>query len=239
MLHQQGAYQNIQKVNAMNTIGDYGMKERPILMNAAMVRAVLDGGKMQTRRVWKLPNWAEWDLIEGGEEKGNLVPKDQKNRGWYSVDEVACPYGQVGDRLWVRESGWQRMKASGTFNAYYYSASVSDKEREYLNSYPQSFKRRPSIHMPRWASRITLEITNVRVERLLDISEADAIAEGIQRTPLGNLITFVVPGTPIEKLGARAAYWALWNLINGPASSDKNPWVWVIEFKQLTTKETL
>lgn len=183
------------------------MKERPILFSAPMVRALLDGSKTQTRRVWKLPSWAEWDEQSGGEKKGLLIPKNQKLRGWYSVDEVACPHGAVGDQLWVRE----------TFGLY------GDKEQHVLH-YRATHQRdgdgmrwKPSIHMPRWASRITLEIVGVSVERLCNISESDVIAEGC----------------PSEILYGTGWYRDLWESINGAGSWDANPWVWVIEFNRI------
>ena len=194
------------------------MKEHPILMNAAMVRATLDGSKTQTRRIWKLPKWAEWDLMEGGEKKGQLIPKDPKLRGWYSVDEVTCPFGQPGDRLWVRETWAFHNQAIGSVcdedGPFVYAADPMSKQNRLCDKWT------PSIHMPRWASRINLEITGVRVERLNNISISDCHNEGIG-----------IPEFPDLRNPPVCQFRELWESINGPESWNSNPWVWVIEFK--------
>lgn len=136
---------------------------------------------------------------------------------------LGCPYGQPGDRLWVREA-WARDDEDGQLM---YRADVG---RDLCAD-----AWRPSIHMPRWASRITLEVTAVRVERLQDISEADAQAEGV--------IPKWEPGCSgrlMDAFGgfsfrpAASAYAELWEQINGPGAWDANPWVWVVEFKRVT-----
>ena len=99
-------------------------------------------------------------------------------------------------------------------------------------SAPDTLHWKPSIHMPRWASRITLEVTGVRVERLQDISEADAIAEGVTGVSSGGVTLFTTTGVNCFQ-AAKDAYAALWELINGPGSWDANPWVWVVEFKRI------
>lgn len=170
-----------------------------------------------------------------------------------SLVSYPCPYGHPGDRLWVRET-WKVMLHSPGYDNGLQESGGEDSEPgvatvaydaggemltvDFLEEIEDEQaarackgKWKPSIHMPRWASRILLEITGVRVERLQDISTEDCIAEGIVRTPLVHLVTYVVPGTPIEKLGARAAYQSLWESINGPGSWDANPWVWVVEFR--------
>lgn len=202
-----------------------------MLFNAPMVRAILDGSKTQTRRVWTLPKWAEWDLMEGGEEKGVLIPKDPKLRGWYSVDDVACPFGQVGDHLWVRET----FSMHPQFGQIAYRAD--GEEYEDADGFAWYPKWKPSIHMPRSASRIQLEITGVRVERLQDISREDAAAEGmcyLAKTEYSGMINGgQLDGTkaiqrhryPEQNFGT------FWESLGGPGSWDANPWVWVIEFK--------
>ncbi len=185
------------------------MKERPILFSAPMVRAILAGTKTQTRRVVK----------PVGDDDG-FVLQDYGDGWWpYRSDDGestmkngmeiphACPYGQPGDRLWVREA-W----ADCDKLVRYYATDDVHPLR----------KKRPSIHMPRWASRITLEITSVQVEHLQDISVADCIAEGI---PRGG------PENPdnIE----RREYQTLWESINGAGSWNANPWVWVVAFKRM------
>jgi hypothetical protein len=192
------------------------MKERPILMSAPMVRAILAGTKTQTRRVVKpAPKLVggAWFFYKRG------LPVYVPN---VSAAADSCPYGQPGDRLWVRESF--RDARAAMLGRVLYRA-----DGENICGW------KPSIHMPRHLSRITLEVTAVRVERLQDISEADAQAEGV--TPKWE------PGCSgrlMDALGgfsfrpAASAYAELWEQINGPGSWDANPWVWVIEFKRVT-----
>jgi hypothetical protein len=210
------------------------MKERPILFSAPMVRAILAGTKTQTRRVVKPRKDPDFGChmapceIAGDEHKARL-----------------CPYGQPGDRLWVRESFIHEPAD------YCWEASVSIPSRPASTVYradaddPNGGRWSPSIHMPRWASRITLEVTGVRVERLQDISEVDAIAEGIERGagfpgwyrgPLaGDSASLQQAGRDFKIPTAfpHLAYRALWESINGPGSWDANPWVWVVEFRRV------
>lgn len=176
------------------------------MFSSPMVRAILQGRKTQTRRACKLD-------VRHGMPDGELTSLLK-----------CCPYGQPGDRLWVRESGWERPERTAkmmhegadTWEPYYYDADgYMKKDGEQFTSW--GFKRRPSIHMPRWASRITLEITGVRVERLHDISEEDAVAEGVPRYS-----------------GALFEFCQIWKALNGPGSWNANPWVWAIEFKRLS-----
>lgn len=150
------------------------MKERPILFSAPMVNAILAGRKTQTRRVVKpLPSWQVHSVCD---PNGAADPWAV----WFhypDTDRVghlrACPYGVPGDRLWVRETfSYLGKKGRGPIA---YRANTSDGERVRVDS-----PWHPSIHMPRWASRLTLEITEVRVQRLQEISEEDAIAEGVE-----------------------------------------------------------
>lgn len=205
-----------------------------------MVRAILDGSKTQTRRVVKPCK----DRYTGC----NLAPCEiagEINSGHYENSKY-----NPGDQLWVRET-WahdaptlEQCRAShedimgGDFHAYYRATE----------KYPEGLRWRPSIHMPRWASRITLEITGVRVEKLQQISEADAISEGIERIKsglaAGGWYRYNLPGdSPVlvecGKAGKcptafpRLAYEALWESINGAGSWNENPWVWVVEFKRV------
>ena len=212
------------------------MKELPILFSAPMVRALLDGTKTQTRRIWKMPPGMGW-YISGalkGKETGDIC--DLTGPGWCSVDEVHCPYGQTGDHLWVRE----------TFAHIYRDNTRPDDRRSddvaYRADHPGLYEYaygtwKPSIHMPRWASRITLEVTNVRVERLQEISYEDAIAEGI--IDPATIPEFPASLNPSEtvaeycrrKKWPQRQYRDLWESINGTGSWDLNPWVWVVEFK--------
>jgi len=197
------------------------MKERPILFNAPMVRALLAGTKTQTRRIVKPQpemngRWMEW-------RNGKGVLITEQNTAWHPFDKGFrravseyphfCPYGQPGDRLWVRETFALPDRRADNLPAWVYAADYADR--------PQHAWK-PSIHMPRTASRITLEITGIRVERLQDISEADAIAEGCENS-------LHLPGGRF----ARENYAHLWWTIHGDESWEANPWVWVVEFKRL------
>ncbi len=228
------------------------MKERPILFNAAMVRAILSGAKTQTRRVMKVqPPSAEYKLSTCIDTTGNKKEKGRQHwitmQGQYSVDEssqpyFSCQFGYVGDQLWVRETcraeelkyaGWEdgvRYPADGTWIPIQNAAESADAWVE-LNSYRgQKGAVVPSIHMPRWASRITLKITGVRVELLNDISEADSYAEGAAEWAAVNQPK--APNGELDKFNTcRLAYQALWESINGEGSWAANPYVWVIEFE--------
>lgn len=207
------------------------MKERPILFSGPMVRAILDGRKTQTRRIMKpQPTydgfwWSHKGYSCGGEK--------QFRDGLPMF--VGCPYGKVGDRLWVRETccsdGWSVHYLADNDHREFGETRYDDVIK--LHHYSGGFSRQvPSIHMPRWASRITLEITGVRVERLNEISEADAYSEGVN-IPSGQ--SFASNGNPELRNEARCAFQSLWNSINGPESWAANPFVWVIEFKRIET----
>ncbi|MDO9227133.1 MAG: hypothetical protein Q8M09_12390 [Pseudomonadota bacterium] len=200
------------------------MTERPILFSAPMVRAIFSGMKSQTRRVMK-PRPEDGAIVTVGEigtSRGAAYVRGPRSGGL--TDRIPCPYGSPGDQLWVRET-W----------GVYYDEYVSDclheptwyradytPEQESTMAMPERW--RPSIHMPRARSRITLEIVGVRVERLQDISEADAIAEGVTPSIVGGYL---------DHLQYRAGYQTLWESINGAGSWDANPWVWVIEFRRV------
>lgn len=204
------------------------MKERPILFSAPMVRAILDGTKTQTRRVAK--RTANGHIKETG-----------GHRRWHIADfdaYLACPYGQPGDRLWVRETWAYHVQAMG---------SATDQDGPWVYAADGNFalqsrlcdRWRPSIHMPRVASRITLEITGVRVERLWEVSETDAVSEGVGSITVSDggesrWVNYSRPDSKGSAFGdARSSYRSLWEEINGQGSWDANPWVWVVEFKRL------
>lgn len=201
------------------------MKERPILFSAPMVRALLDGRKTQTRRLVKRPFPSC---------SGDVHPSPARYGEWFQMaegspsDAFKCPYGQPGDRLWVRET-WRPIGDAPL------SECVGPGDVMFAASVAQIdglvFKFRPSIHMPRWASRITLEVTGVRVERLQDISDDDCCSEGVD----GPMCAALLGKSPL-KMGhcERVAYAALWESINGAGSWAANPWVWVVEFKRVT-----
>lgn len=204
------------------------IKERPILFQGAMVRALLNGTKTQTRRVMK----PQPRRVDGGVPFGD-------GPAWAHAEPctamIRCPYGQRGDRLWVRETSaqnWNQLSDTRMDRSYVYRADGEQRAQDNGTDLPW----RPSIHMPRVASRITLEITGVRVERLQDISEADAVAEGVIDLPLavmppGSLwAAHATAGPKLHAKTAAGAYRLLWESINGPDSWDANPWVWVVEF---------
>lgn len=196
------------------------MKERPILFSSPTIRAILEGRKTQTRRVVK--------HITALGEPDNWCPRMAKPEIVQIIGDFRayCPYGQIGDRLWVRETHW----IAPTTKAVFFREG--ENQRRYVED--RGYKWRPSIHMPRWASRITLEVTGVRVERVNQISEADALAEGCAIN-LG--YTFACAFN--EKFAhhtARGCFNTAWNCIHGPEHFEKtNPWVWVVEFTNVTT----
>lgn len=196
------------------------VKERGMIFNDEMVRAILGGNKTQTRRIVE-------EKFYGRAVAAELLAKH-------------CPYGQPGDRIWVRETYRVHGKATDVATLVY-RASVRNSWTEQSHRVPAevcnkpvSEKWTPSIHMPRWASRILLEITNVRVERLNDISECDARDEGVP--PAGSLLpdhpgTFLTPNGDFAM--AKVAFQRLWESIYGEESWSANPWVWVIEFERI------
>lgn len=205
------------------------MKERPILFSAPMVRALLDGSKTQTRRVVKLPHsnpLGKWEPTTFGGPNGGRTAKGdavaEQGAIWHTrTGECICsPHGQPGDRRWAREA-WRTVTEANNLPP----RDLTPAHRIWYESnsphQPGAGKLRPSMFMPRWASRITLEITSVRVERLNDINRGDAMAEGC---PFPNMAQGDDP---------RKWYADLWNAINGPGSWDANPFVWVVEFKKL------
>lgn len=198
-----------------------------------MVRSLLDGSKTQTRRIVKLQPFTA-PLAQG-----ERYVTEEEYRINAREGRFPCPYGQPGDQLWVRESFWGcDMPGYGDQPCVVYDDEWHGKE--YLPAaarpWARKFGRIPSIHMPRDCSRITLEIVSVRVERLQDISEADAIAEGIERHPTNEYWI----GGPHKSGGKKyhadpcIAYRDIWESINGAGSWVANPWVWIIEFKQIT-----
>jgi len=207
-------------------------KEHPIIFSGPMVKAILEGRKTQTRRIVKLPkwstgDWSDFDLYESGPRVVPMVICE--NTGCLAG---VAPRFLPGDHLWIRET-WAHEPGSHPDDAgFLYRATDPGWDAE-----PSGLRWKPSIFMPRWASRITLEITNVRVERVQDISEEDAEAEGITDAEI--LIGILSGNGSKEKPFART-YADLWDSINGkkhPWSS--NPWVWVYEFRRVAQYPTL
>jgi hypothetical protein len=201
------------------------VKEKPILFSAPMIKAILEDRKTQTRRIVKHPEYF-------GCFTGDCPHEYQKQCDESILFVPDCPYGTPGDRLWVRETfcvgyptgephHWSAIKPTSELHqaerrAFYRADGEDPKDG------PQRHWT-PSIHMPRWASRITLEVTGVRVERLQTITEADARAEGVERTD-------ELTGTADDILSLRHAYSLLWEQINGAGSWESNPFVWCISF---------
>ena len=202
------------------------MAERPILFSAPMVRAILAGTKTQTRRVVKLKPWHQIEERDDGSPWPWMHDNDRDADHW-----LPCPYGQPGDRLWVRETWCGPFKWGKNDGKFAYRADPESLWPENIRT-PYLSLWKPSIHMPRWASRITLEVTGVRVERLQDISEADAQAEGARECDPVSGREVLLAG-PSQRGSFVLHYRDIWEQINGPGSWDANPWVWVVEFKRL------
>lgn len=215
------------------------MRERPILMSAPMVQPTLSGAKRKTRRLIP-PSWFGQEDHER-EYPYNLVFPDQY--GDYHSAESLCRYGQPGDHLWVRESFYQaghwdyddttKKKVWCGSHTKWYAEEEGNKTVR-LNTI---IRKIPSIHMPRWASRITLEIISIRVERLEDISNADCIAEGISKNIISDHygVSNNFEWTHWYN-SPKLAYIALWERINGAGSweRDRQKFAWVIEFKDIS-----
>ncbi|HHQ4216809.1 TPA: hypothetical protein ACVGKX_000886 [Pseudomonas aeruginosa] len=206
------------------------MKERPILFTGPMVRAILEGRKTVTRRVVKPPPDFLGSMVDPN------TPFKTLDAGLHA--RITCPYGEPGDRLWVREA-WAA-------DAQVDAIAPRDLSQGEPIWYPADFsvrqtgcsmiskgRGRPSIHMPRWASRVLLEITAVRVERLQDISEEQALAEGVHGEPCDHARQAC---SDIGCWGdtAKGAFGFLWEQLNGAGAWQANPWVWVVEFKRVT-----
>ncbi|CAH1044519.1 hypothetical protein [Halomonas sp. TD01] len=256
-------------------------KERPILFNAAMVRAILNGHKTQTRRAMKPQPAVHVDhfrhvttCARTGRMDWQACNKAKKpvyafkKKPCFVTEIAQCPYGQPGDRLWVRET-WgvvsHSFDANGERSQYqpdrpatpiqempfgqgYYHGHViyaADGAFEWAGDDDGGGNTRsawkPSIHMPRIASRITLEIVRVRVERLQDISKEDATAEGIEPPEGETYRDYAVKPEDNEGhdyyLCPQDSFISLWEKINGLDSCKANPWVWVIEFKRVEASQ--
>lgn len=189
------------------------MKERPILFSAPMVRAILDGRKTQTRRVLKMTGRAS-DALRCAEAPEMIASGYARwfvaGQGW----NAWCPYGTVGDRLWVKET-IRRVAPVGLGCAWF----AADDEPTAIDTWPWKRDVLSAIFLPRGASRITLEIADVRVQRLQEISEDDARAEGVEPGMFGD---------------HRAAFAYLWEQINGKrAPWASTPWIWALTFRRL------
>ncbi|WP_438435983.1 morphogenetic protein [Klebsiella pneumoniae] len=198
------------------------MTERGMIFNAEMVRAILAGRKTQTRRIMA-PQPAddiERCIFPNPEEIGWKSSLRHKHG---STTAHFCHYGKPGDRIWVRET-WARYNIDQNSHDIAYRATTPA-------DWPEEGRWRPSVHMPRWASRILLEITSVRVERLNSISQEDAQAEGLELT--GWRPTYSDPDTGGEVMTPYDNFAELWSSIYGDESWKANPWVWVISFERV------
>lgn len=234
----------------------FAKKERPILFSNDMVKAILVMLKTMTRRTkglevinqnpddWQF-EWADFCLDKPWRftQKSSINDQSLKDRSFHQ-EAIKCPYGKTGDVLWVRET-WARVP----FSAYNQSIDVSqlpiDPEGWEVAVFKAGWDRsaprwKPSIHMPKVAARIWLEITDIRVERLQDISDVDAASEGIDRKTekkKAGMCTFYKDYCNRNDWywSAKASFMSLWQKINGRESWRANPWVWVISFKVLST----
>lgn len=194
-------------------------KERPILFSGPMVRAILEGKKTQTRRVVR--------------PQPEIIPGAPALQAWLEVVDdgtIPCPYGVPGDRLWVRET-WGRTDYE--YDGPFQNCTIYRADGESGLSDVTANRWRPSIHMPRWASRLTLEVVDVRVERVQSISNTDAEAEGVAAWAKA-----YCSQRPRDELQPWAYFQLLWDSINKSRGYgwDANPWVWVVEFRRVESE---
>lgn len=242
-------------------------REKPILMSAPMVRAILDGKKTQTRRVVNAARGEqrEWFTPElmNSSPSAQMYPGGAQfeHPGGGSLGFVSCPYGQLSERLWVRENFWFDTREPNECVIYsedqtkfqYRTGGKGVQDRRQSTYSPNAceddisknkfWKQKPSIFMPRWASRITLEITGVRVERLRCITEEDAKSEGVkpetyfknEKGEVSCICSQWLGGDPVPRgYHFKYGFERIWHDINGTKSWDANPWVWVVEFKRVS-----
>jgi hypothetical protein len=197
------------------------MKESPIIFSTPMVQAILEGRKTQTRRIFKC-SWRH-DIEDG---KAYIEMPDG------TCNELISPYGKPGDLLWVRETFCIDSRgAHGDDPGYYYKADMPTYE-DGTEIWPDSWK--PCIHMPKAAARLWLQITEVKVERLMDITSEDAVKEGIENIYSQGELVFKTPSDKMLYYSGRDAFLHLWNSIHSKHQT-LNPWVWAITFKVIST----
>ncbi len=226
------------------------MKQHPILFSTPMVSALLSGQKTMTRRtrglekVNKNPDGYDFQsLIHEFRGRFIFMPSDKIFPNANEIIEVKCPYGKPGDQLWVRESfcyvmrdhAHDLLEGRKENNQYVFKTDFNEDWMKYAKE-KYGYKWKPSIHMPRIASRILLEITDVRVERLQSITKQDSIAEGIEILDGHSNYKNYLCGNGLDYSyvkEARISFQSLWEKINGTDSWHKNPWVWVVSFKRI------
>lgn len=206
------------------------MKERPILFSAPMIRAILAGTKTQTRRLCK-PEWLRCLDPDDAEDRAQAIAR--------------CPYGAPGDRLWVKEAWRPRVPHEPPDSADVFVTYAADGEERYFDEHqaddnwtmPKAAKMGnvTPLFMPRWASRITLEITDMRVERVQSISDADIAAEGVTEAAVRELRVHKSAKAWTDTVGATPRdLWRIgWSTINGAESWAANPWVWCLSFRRI------
>jgi hypothetical protein len=204
------------------------MKEKPIIFSSPMIQAILAGRKTQTRRIIKpQPNNKATEVIYSKQWiKTPWVARfkyPSEPECWEVTNSYKCPYGSVGDILWVRET-WRKADGMPTGFPYEWKATAEQ------DGTPIEGPWKPSIFMPREACRIRLEITDIRVERVQYISEADAIDEGIESNE-SDVYKDYLTGEFYRH--PKESYQSLWAKINGKESWNSNPWVWIVEFKRI------
>jgi hypothetical protein len=223
------------------------MKERGIIMSGDNPKLILEGRKTQTRRVVRPPPHVDWQPLGVGlyhpskvAKDGEVFPGKEVFGMWDEDGGWACPHGVASDRLWVRERfeihrWWRRKKHLAEIHGSYccqpgeFCTTLTPDESELFIEWKRKHGGFPSIFMFRSLSRIALEITKVRVERLQDISAQDCVDEGID--PYFGKKRSYSPTKTIRL--CKEAYAALWDSLHGKGAWDKNPWVWVIEFKKV------
>ncbi|EPL9571146.1 hypothetical protein MMK73_003248 [Providencia rettgeri] len=206
------------------------MREHGVIFNSDMVRAILSGRKTQTRKAMKAQPrssetrvgdyWFPCDRVQSMVHVSDFISGNSAMPDAHEFFSTCCPLGGIGDRIWVRETFQVGLCTESTF-AY----KATHKPSDLYEGWGEVIKWRPSTQMPRWASRITLEITNIRVERLQSISEEDAKAEGFDNSQSDAANSIGWFEKPIR------AFRRDWENINGTDGWNSNPWVWVIEFK--------
>ncbi|MDM9555577.1 hypothetical protein QU926_18305 [Pseudomonas asiatica] len=222
------------------------MKERPILFSGPMVRTILSGQKTVTRRPTSPKLVSAFDAPRGQGDVEAGYPFVECRDGYQPAVEF-CPYGRVGDRLWVRETHKIATGKAGDSQACVRYEADGEYQAKVLpmpeSIGPRTFDRtRPSIHMPRWASRILLEVTDVRVERLRDSDDIALLDElgdmledcdSVAGREFSRIESLQVAGAPLKMLPEMYGFKAWWDKTNGGGSFDANPWVWVVEFKRI------
>ncbi|RYG68897.1 hypothetical protein EON80_10780 [bacterium] len=236
------------------------MKSRPVLMTGTNVLGILALRKTKTRRILKIqptPNPARlefWEKGLGGVPANSFIPTSNSGKvGIFEPLHLQCPFGVVGDRLWIRETIWQwgrwvsngktkggrpkRKFVSCGFNVRYVANHPNrpadpPHDRKIVHA-DELWVKRPAIHMPRAACRVEVELTSIAAERLHDIREADCFAEGIVIDP-HHLWRPLGSKEPMRPLTPHQAFQSLWESIHGDDSWDENPWVWVLGFRLVT-----